>query len=53
MGTFKEEWKEWNNIFVQKWKDKLPAHTDIPPPSNGLSKAGDIDLRGKVKIPRW
>ena len=53
MGTFKEEWKEWSNIFIKKWKDKLPAYTDIPPPSNGLLKAGNIDLRGKVKVPRW
>jgi len=54
MGSFKEEWKEWNSIFIQKWKDKLPAHTPtIPPPSNGLLKAGNLDLRGKVKIPKW
>jgi len=54
MGTFKEEWKEWSDIFIQKWKDKLPAHTaTIPPPSNGLLKAGNLDLRGKVKVPKW
>jgi GT2 family glycosyltransferase len=53
-GTFKEEWKEWNDIFIKKWKDKLPAHTvAMPPPSNGLQKAGNIDLRGKVKVPKW
>jgi GT2 family glycosyltransferase len=53
-GTFKEEWKEWNNIFIQKWKDKLPAKTlNEPPPSKGLLKSGRIDLQGKVPVPRW
>jgi GT2 family glycosyltransferase len=53
-GTFKDEWKEWSRIFIEKWKHKLPAKTESePPPSNGLLKAGMIDLRGKVKIPRW
>jgi len=53
-GTFKEEWKEWNNIFVDKWKEKLPAKTyNEPPPPNKLLQPGKIDLRGKVKIPRW
>jgi glycosyltransferase involved in cell wall biosynthesis len=52
-GTFKEEWKEWSGVFIQKWKDKLPAHTALPPPSNGLLKTGNINLRGKVPVPRW
>jgi glycosyltransferase involved in cell wall biosynthesis len=53
-GTFEEEWKEWNDIFVEKWKNKLPAETDKePPPSNSLLKSAKIDLRGKVKIPKW
>jgi GT2 family glycosyltransferase len=53
-GTFKEEWKDWSKIFVEKWKGKLPAKTlNDPPPSKGLLKAGSIDLRGKVQVPRW
>ncbi len=53
-GTFKDEWKEWSKVFVEKWKDKLPAKTcNEAPPSNKLLKAGRIDLRGKVQIPRW
>jgi glycosyltransferase involved in cell wall biosynthesis len=53
-GSFKEEWKEFSNAFIQKWKEKLPAKTlNEPPPSNGLQKAGNIDLRGKVLVPKW
>ena len=53
-GTFKEEWKEWSNIFIEKWKDRLPAYIQpLPPPSSGLLKPGNLDLKGKVKIPRW
>jgi len=53
-GTFKEEWKDWSKIFIEKWKDKLPAYTQyLPTLSNKLSEPGSLDLRGKVKIPRW
>ena len=53
-GTFKDEWKEWSNIFIEKWKDRLPAYIQpLPPPSNGLLKPGSLDLKGKVKIPKW
>jgi len=53
-GAFKEEWKEWSKVFIEKWKDKLPAKTaNEPPPANNLSKAGRIDLRGRVQVPRW
>ncbi|MCL1966568.1 MAG: hypothetical protein FWF67_01655, partial [Fibromonadales bacterium] len=53
-GSFEGEWKEWNQIFVEKWRDKLPAKTiDEPPPPNKLLKTGRIDLRGKIKVPSW
>ncbi|GHV16311.1 streptomycin biosynthesis protein StrF [Fibrobacterales bacterium] len=54
-GSFSDEWKEWSDIFVQKWKDKLPITTiPLPPPKpDGLQKAGNLDLRGKVQIPKW
>ncbi|MDR2580601.1 MAG: glycosyltransferase family protein [Fibromonadaceae bacterium] len=53
-GTFKEEWKEWSNIFIEKWKDKLPAKTlNEPPPSKELLKSANLNLKGKVKVPRW
>jgi glycosyltransferase involved in cell wall biosynthesis len=53
-GSFADEWKNYSDAFVEKWKDKLPAKTlSCPPPSNGLLKTGRIDLRGRVKIPRW
>jgi GT2 family glycosyltransferase len=53
-GSFEGEWREWSQIFVEKWKDKLPAKTlNEPPISNKLLKAGRIDLRGKVEVPKW
>ena len=53
-GSFNNEWREWNDIFIEKWKDKLPVKTETePPPSNQLKKAGNLDLRGKVKVPKW
>jgi glycosyltransferase involved in cell wall biosynthesis len=53
-GSFEGEWKEWNQIFVEKWRDKLPAKTTNEPlPPNKILKTGRIDLRGKVKVPSW
>ena len=53
-GSFKREWKKYNDIFIQKWKDKLPVRTlSDPPPSGTLSKAGHINLKGKIKTPKW
>jgi len=53
-GSFKEEWKEQSKVFIEKWKDKLPAKTiNSPPHSKNLLKAGRIDLRGKVQVPKW
>ncbi|MDR3001174.1 MAG: glycosyltransferase family protein [Fibromonadaceae bacterium] len=53
-GSFEGEWEKWSNVFVEKWKDKLPVKTlNEPPLSKELQKAGCLDLRGKVKEPRW
>ena len=53
-GSFKDEWKEWSAIFVEKWKDKLPAKAaNEPLPANWLFKTGSVDLKGKVQVPRW
>ncbi|MCL2100893.1 MAG: glycosyltransferase family protein [Fibromonadales bacterium] len=53
-GSFKEEWEKASAVFIQKWENKLPAKTlNEPLPAKELFNTSCIDLRGKVKIPKW